>query len=167
MPTELDALFEKNIGTLAASLDETMQNALPEYEQLRQAGQKGELSHVYISFLQSGVLCKLPWLRVDLCDENDRSDATECFADWDVPIISNKLYGDADLAAKQKERMKDYELERLWSDDSEEYFRAFEKWLPQIINQCTAAQTLNCHWHFGEYLGNTVVVREKAKNEIL
>ena len=163
MPDGLEALFEKNIGTLAASLDRTMQNGLKEYELSKQSGQKGELSHVYISFLLSGVLCRLPWLRIDLYDENDREDIIECFADWNVPSISSELYHDADILAEQAEQMEDYELEKAMFDASEEYFIGFERFMPQIITQSSMAQTVDCQWHFGQFLGNTVTVREKDK----
>lgn len=167
MPAELDALIEKNIGPLAVSLDKALQNALQEYKRLRQIGQKGELSHIYISFLLSGVLCKLPWLRIDLYDENALNDITECCADWDVPNISGKLYHDADALAKQKDRIKDYELERAWLDASNEYYQSFERLLPTIINQCPVTQKADCWWHFGHFLGSTVVVWEKKKDEVL
>lgn len=161
MSAELDALFEKNTESLVASLDKSVQKALQAYEKLNQVGQKSELSHIYISFLLSSVLCKLPWLRIDLYDENDRSDMTECYADYDVPCIADKLYRDADTAAKQIDRIKDYELERIWLETSGEYYQAFEKYVPLIIEKCPVSKKLNCEWHFGQYLGSVVTVREK------
>ena len=121
MSEALDALFEENIETFAKSLDKVMQRTAAKYKELQKSNQKGKLSHIYISFLQSSVLCKLPWLRIDLYDDNDRSDITECFADWDVSIISDKLYRDADNLAKEKDRIKDYELEQLWVHASAKY----------------------------------------------
>lgn len=167
MPTEFDALFERSLGSLSASLDKAVQHALEEYERLRQMGKKGGLSHIYISLLLSAVLCKLPWLRIDLYDENGLNDINECCADWDVPNISDKLYRDADTLAKQKDRMKDYELEQAWLDAADEYFGNFERFLPAIIGACPVMQKVDCRWHFGQFLGNTVVVRENSKDEIL
>jgi len=159
-------LFEKNIVALAESLGRVLQGALRDYEQLRLAGVKGELSHVYISFLQSSVLCKLPWLRLDLYDENNRSDVVECFADWDVPGISEHLYRGVDKLVIETGWMEDYELEQAWIDASDGYFNCFESFLPQIISMCVGASAMHCRWHFGQFLGNTVVVRESSKDEI-
>jgi len=165
MSMVLDALFEKSIPILAASLNTAVQDALLEYEQIHQTGQKGKLSHIYISFLLSGVVCKLPWLRIDLCDENDRADITECYVCWDVSCISNELYNNVDALAKQN-KMKDYEIEQAWLTASSDYSRCFEKILPKIIDQCEAAKTISGKWHFGQYLGSTAVVRENEKDEI-
>jgi len=167
MPTELDLLFEKNINRLAGSLDKVLQSAQDEYKRLRKAGQKGELTHIYISFLLSGVLCKLPWLRVDLCDENERSDMTECSFVWDVQSISDKLYRDADMLKKQNDMIKDFESEQAWLDASDNYFRGFEKHLPQILRQCPTVKAVDCRWHFGQFFGKTAVVREKNKDDVL
>ena len=84
--TDINSLFENNISSLAESFGQALQNALGQYEKLRdtEAGdliserhpdnessahdseQKGNLSNIYISFLLSSVLCKLPLLRIDL-----------------------------------------------------------------------------------------------------
>jgi len=102
---ELDAVFEKNIPLLAESLNTVIQGALIEYEQLRKAGKKGELSHIYMSFLLSSVMCKLPWLRVDFFDVNDLDDMTDCHVSWDVPCISDTLYHDVNDLAQLSSQM--------------------------------------------------------------
>jgi len=155
MPTEINGLFEKNIDLLAADLDHILPGVLQDYQQLRQIGNKGELSHIYISFLLSGVLCKLPWLRIDLYDENDRGDTIDCFANWDTPVISDMLYHDVDMITKQDEWIEDYEVEQIWLDAAGEYFKGFENAMPRIIDKCASAHTVNCQWHFGQFLGNT------------
>jgi len=165
MAIEFEKLFEGYIEQLADSLDEAVQAALSDYRKLQASGNKGHLSHVYISFLLSSVLCKLPLLRIDLFDENDKSDITECCAYWNVPCISNVLYRNAD--AMKMNRVQDYEIEQSWLDDSSNYSQCFERFLPQIIEQCEAVKELNCQWHFGQYLGMTTVVRERRTDEIL
>jgi len=165
MSIELEKLFEGNIEQLADSLDEAVQAALSDYRKLQASGNKGHLSHVYISFLLSGVLCELPLLRIDLFDENDKSDITECCAYWDVPCVSSALYSDVD--AMKKNRVQDYEIEQAWFDDSGSYSQCFERFLPQIIERCEAVKELNCQWHFGQYLGVTTVVREREIDEVL
>ena len=166
MSTGLDDLFEKSVPQFVASLNQTVRDALLEYERMCQAGQKGELSYIYISLLLSSVICRLPWLRIDFCDENDRNDIAECCANWDVQFVSNALYRDID-ASVEKKNMKDYEIEHACFDASSEYSQSFEKFLPQIIDQYDVVKEINCRWHFGQYLGNTIVVREKQKDEIL
>ena len=165
MSADITVLFDKNISLLAASLDDALQSTLEQYEQLRKAGQKGELSHVYISFLPSSVLCKLPWLRIDLYDGNISDDMVECYSDWDVANISDNSYRSIESRAKQN-RMKDYEIEQTWLDSTDEYFKAFEDFLPKIIEQSKSAKAINCEWHFGQYLGSTVAVWERNVNEI-
>jgi uncharacterized protein YqfB (UPF0267 family) len=154
LAVELTTLFEKNLFALGASLDEVLQGVLPEYEKLRQAGEKSELSHIYVSFLRSGVLCKQPWLRVDLYDDKYFDDIAECGAKWDIKVIANKLYQDADLWAKERGYTKDYELEQHWFESIDEYFEAFDQFFLEIIIKCDAAKELNCEWHFGEFMGN-------------
>lgn len=167
MTVALEAMFKKNIGVLAASLEKAVQNALKKYARLRQSGQKGELTYIYISFLISSVLCELPWLRIDLHDENGLNDINECCVDLDVSNISGNLYREVDTLAKQKDRMKDYELEQARLEASNKYSQSFESFLPLIISQCPVAQKVDCEWHFGQFLGSTVIVREKDEDEIL
>ena len=167
MQTELDKLLEKSIGALSISLDTAVRSALCNYEALELKDKKGELSHIYISFLLSSVLCKLPLLRIDLLDANGRNDMTECCIDWDVARFSDNLYRDANESAKQIERIKEYELEKLWLDAAKEYFQALEKYMPSIIEGCSVVHELKCQWHFGQFLGSTTIVRESDKDEIL
>ena len=156
---EIDALFERSIGPLAASLRGAVQAALNEYEKLVGSGQKGELAHIYISFLLSSVLCRLPWLRIDLYDENDRLDTCGCSVGWDVPQISEQLYRDADVAGiQQDEKPKDYQIEQAWLSASGEYIEAFERFLPTVICESGMSRDLGCRWHFGQLLGNTKTV---------
>ena len=166
MPSELSGMFEQKMELLAKFLEKALAGALSQYGELRQAGQKGELKHIYISFLISGVLCKLPWLRIDLCDERGQNDSAECACEWDVSTVSDRLYRDADELAKKRERIKDYELDRLWLDLASRYMRVFEQSLPRIIGQCPVSHELNCQWSFGQYLGETVIVRERLDDEI-
>ena len=156
----LETIFEKNSRALAESFDAALQQALKMYEGLRLAGEKGKLSHAYISFLSSGVSCRSPWLRLDLYDERDRDDLTECFAYWDVPQIAEKLYADAALAAKEAGIREEYRLEQAWLDSMDVYASAFGRILPQIIGQSKSAQAAKCRWYFGQYLGNAALVHD-------
>jgi len=158
-------LFEKNIDSLSAALDKSVQTAMLNYEQLQETGHKGELACIYISFLRSSVLCKLPWLRVDLCDENGRNDLPECFAALNVPAISEKIYSEADKIKEQKSWTRDYQVQQAWINASGRCFQMFEKYFPQIINRSEASKITCCKWHFGQFLGNTVVVWEGGKGE--
>jgi len=163
MSAGLDMLFEKNIGWLSAVLDKSVRAALLEYEHLRETGQRGKLTDIYISFLQSSVLCKLPWLRIDLCDENGRDNPHECFSDLDMSIISKKIYNEADKLKEEKRWTKDYKVQQAWLNAAAKCYLMFEKHFPQIIAECEAAKTTNCKWHFGQFLGNTVVIWEGAE----
>jgi len=163
MKDGFNALFEENINQLATSLYNVMQKALREYKRMQSAGIKGELSHIHISLLLSSVLCKLPWLRIDLYDESELDDIVECSVEWDVLEISSRLYLDADIIAKQGGKIKDYELEQFWLDHSVEYYKAFEYFLPEIISYYLAKQFLACRWHFGSFLGNTSAIWEYDK----
>ena len=163
--TKLETLFKLNIKALAASLDAGIQNQLNEYKTLQTAGLKGDLSYLYISFLLSGVLCQLPWLRIDLLDENDHLDLTECYVEWNVPAIAGHLYQSVEKMAKEND-MKDYELEQAWLDAADEYFRAFERYLPAIIDEGRAVKKLGCKCYFGSLMGNTVMVGNGDQDEI-
>ena len=181
-------LFENNIEKLAKSLGQALQIALVQYDKLSQSEpgdltsktsevselnslastthvHKGKLSNVYISFLLSSVLCELPWLRIDLYDENDIFDTIECFSDWDVNPISENLYRSADLLVlqqyeKENIRIEDHEKERIWLNLSGEYYKGFGHYMMHILNKCDIAYTINCRWHYGHLFGKTVVIRE-------
>jgi len=165
MASELDALFEENIGQLAVDLDKAIKSALPEYARLREAGQKGELTGIYISLLRSSVFCKLPWLRIDLCDKKGLGDKTECAADFDIPTISERVYSEAEKRKDQKGWTKEYQLEEAWLVASGKCFQRFEKHLPEIISMCETVKAVDCRWHFGEFLGNDVIVHERGNGE--
>jgi hypothetical protein len=119
----------------------------------------------------------LPWLRVDLCDENGLTDILECSSDWDVSCVSKTLYHQTDLIeSKQFEdtrvHMLDYEREHIWLNLSDEYFNRFEKYIPQIHAQCEIAHKVNCHWYYGQLFGQTTLIwkpehMEATQNEIL
>ncbi len=100
-------------------------------------------------------MCRQPWLRLDLYDEKGLEDITECGAKLDVPIISDKLYQDSEIWAKQRDRTKYYELYQHWFEESIEYRRGFVNYFYQIVGQCDIAQELDCEWHFGEFKGNS------------
>ena len=156
---DYESLFEMNTESLAASLDAAVRLALSEYEKLQGAGLKGELSHIYVSFLISSVLCRLPWLRIDLYDENGRLDMTGCMTEWDVPGISDRLYRDAEAAmAAMSGRADDCGAEALLLELSENCHRMFERFMPQIINRCAAARGLSCQWHYGLFFGGAATV---------
>jgi len=110
--------------------------------------------------LRSSVLCKLPWLRIDLCDEKGRNNLCECFADLDVSVISEKIYSEADKLKKQKRWIKDYKVQRAWLTASDKCYQMFEKYFPQIIGKCEISKTTICRWHFGQFLGNMALVWE-------
>ena len=156
--TDLNNLFAQNTSIMAASLDEVLQPKINEYEKLRDAGEKGELAYINISLLLSGILYRLPWLRLDLLDKKHWADASKCYTEWDVPYIADNLYMNAENIAKENKKIKEYELEQNWLDASSEYYAAFEQYLPAVINQCAAAKTISCHWHFGQFLGHTITV---------
>lgn len=186
---DADILFKSNIITLATSLEQILQEALVCYELLTHEHNlgikmstdaskgKGKLSSVYISFLLSSVLCKLPWLRIDLYDENGLTDTLDCSSDWDASCISESLYCYADLiASKQFEdtrvHMLDYEREQIWLNLSDEYFNRFEKYMPHILAQCEITRKVNCNWYYGQLFGQATLVwkpehMEATQNEIL
>ncbi len=166
LPLVVDSIFRKSMDSLSLSFDKVVQDALNKYNVLVQAGDKSELSHIYISFLQSSVLCKLPWLRIDLYDENGRADVVECYSDWDVSDIAKNLYDNVAIASKQSGKTSEYEIEQAWLIESESYYQAFKTYLPQIIEKSGLSKTLTCQWHFGEYLGDTMIVWENMANEI-
>ena len=149
MTIEINELFEKNIALLIKSFETALNDGLIRYDK------KGELSNIRISFLLSSVLCKLPLLRIDLYDESDTMDMIECFSYWDVKPISDSLY----QYESENYRIKDYELEQLWLEISNEYFKGFEKYLPIIIAQCNI-KCINCRWHYGYFFGRTITVKE-------
>ena len=155
---EVDNLIEKHISELSLSLNAAVEAALNDYEDMQNAGRKGELSHIYMSFLRSAVLCKQPWMRIDLYDDKDVYDLTECSAKWDVPEISSKLYLDADDKAKKNDIVEEYRVEQMWFELSEEYCKAFETHAPEIIRHSKVATGLKCQWHYGNYLGDNTTV---------
>ena len=167
-PRDVDALFEQNVGPLAKTLDIAVRAVAGGKGKLHSAGRKGRLGHIYISFLLSSVLCKLPWLRIDLYGENGRLGTSGRFAEWDVPDISEALYLDAAYAAAQQEDvLRDYEIERNWIESADEYFKAFERFMPRIIRESQASQEISCRWHFGHFYGSSVTVFEGIEDEIL
>ena len=156
---ELDELFEQNIPALAEGLGKALGTALADW----QAGENGELSRIYVSFLLSGVLCKRPWLQIELCGEGGGMGISRQPSEWDVPEISARLYSDAESKAiQQDERIADYDLEQLWLDMAEDYEQAFKRHMPEIIDKYSAAKTVDCEWYFGEYLGETTWVWGKT-----
>ena len=123
------------------------------------------MADIYISLLRSSVLCKLPWLRIDLCDEKGRNDLRKCSADYDVPVISEKIYNEAEKLMEQKRWDKDYKLQQAWLTASDKCFQMLEKYFSQIIGACDTSKTTNCRWHFGQFLGNTVAVWEGGESK--
>ena len=164
---DIDALFEKNARQLALSLGNAIDAALASNETLKNAEQRNNLAHIYISFLFSAVLCKQPWLRIDFYDEGNRANAAYSSTEWDAPEISGELYAEANTLAKRGGITKEYELERIWFDLSEGNYQAFERHLPEIIHECREAQELKCQWHFGQYLGGTKTIWGSENDEIL
>jgi len=163
MKTKLDELFEDSIDILSESLSKAVRSALEEYERLNDEGGKAEApEYIYISFLLSGILCKLPWMHISLCDEHGQGDMTACFVPWDTPVISNDLYRSAEAHAG---KIKDYELEQLWVSMSGEYIKAFERFLPIIIKK-SGDLSQELKWHFGQYLIETAIVWEKSGDEV-
>ena len=160
-----ELIFGKKTG-LSKSLNIMVEELLMKHKQLHDSDEKGELGHVYLSFLMSSVLCKLPWIRIDFYDENDRADIVDCFLDWDVSCVSEQLYSDADIIAEQRELTEEYELEQIWLELADEYFEAFKRHLPEIISECKAAKDIECSWHFGQYLGNAETVWSGRSDEV-
>jgi hypothetical protein len=156
--TKYDYMVEKHAASLAESLEQAAQKVIAEYEAKRQAGQKGGLSHIYVSFLQSSVLCRLPWFKIDLCGECGLEDLAACGTDWDTPGLAEELCWEADALVKKGGQMKDYEIEQVWLDLSGGFYEAFGRLLPEIIALCPSAQKAGCRWHFGQYLGETIKV---------
>ena len=179
------SLFESSIGQLADSIGQALRDAMVAYEDLQPpatghqnndanaehchikpfAKFKGELSHIYISFLFSSVLCKLPLMRIDLYDENGIADTLPCFAYWDAEPVPHNLYREAGLIAErhfdeENVPMPEHELERVWLDLAEDYYRHFERYLPEILGKCKVAELKKCKVHYGHFLGNTVVLLE-------
>ena len=185
----IGSLFESSIGQLAESFGKALKGALAKYEELRLPAtaqqdhiidtkslltelsdkHKGELSHIYISFLLSSVLCKLPLIRIDLYDENDIADTLPCFAYWDAEEISHSLYKEAELIAErhfeeENVPMPEHEVERAWLNLAEDCFGHFERCLPEILGKCEVAELEKCKVHYGHYLGSTVALLEPRKH---
>jgi hypothetical protein len=141
----IDTLIERSVPTLSASLGKASR---PMLDKLRQKPK------VYISFLRSGILCKTPLLRLDFCGENIAESLSPPYADWDVPEISTAIYREADMRARQREnqseRVKDYEIERLWLEMAEEIIPGLERRLPEIVENSPLAEL---EWSFGAYPG--------------
>jgi len=160
----LDVLFEASINALTLALDKSVQVAMKEYEKLQQTGLKGELTDIYISFLRSSVLNKLPWLRIDLYDAAGRTDPTECCADFDTPFISDRIYIEAEKLKKERHWRSGHQERQAWLNASDKCAKMFERHLPQVINESETAKMANCRWLFGQFLGNAVVVRERGNS---
>ena len=160
----LETLFETNINSLAKALDKSVRVAQIEYEQLQQSGLKSELTDIYVSFLRSSVLCKHPWLRIDLYDSVGRTDHTECCADFDVRIISESIYAKAEQIKEENRWRNDLQIKQAWLNASDKCYQMFEKYLPQIIDESETAQLISCRWHFGQFLGETVVVKGRSES---
>ena len=156
--TEISKLIEKHKAELSLSLDEAIQSALVEYEVLKNTGQSGEPSHIYISFLRSTVLCKQPFLRIDIYDKDDRSDLMECSTKWDITAISNNLYLEADSIIKKDGIKDEYKLEQLWLELSDEYSKELEVHISDIIGSTNASNELECTWHYGRFLDSATKV---------
>ena len=156
--SDIDKLFSEKSAELTSSLNILIEGLLGQYAKLRESEQKGELEFIYLSFLRSSVLCKLPWIRIDLYDKKDRLDAVYCFADWDVSCVSDRLYNETEKAATEDRFIKDYDIEKMWLDNVDDYYEAFKCFLPEIIRGCESAQVLECNWHFGEFFGDTELV---------
>ena len=120
-----------------------------------------------ISPLLTTLLCKEPWIRIDLYGKADRFDTSECWAEWDIPEISEKIYSDAEILAKENEVTEEYELEQIWISLAAKYAEALEHNIGEIILSCKVYEELGCSWHFGKYLGNTTVIRGGEENAIL
>ena len=137
---KIDDLFSQKSAELSRTLNSVVEDLYKEYTQLQDADVAGELKHVYFSFMISSVLCKLPLIRIDFYDENDRVNAVDCFSGWDVSCVSNQLYSEADIIAKQREVTEDYELERIWLELANEYYEGFKRNLPEVLTATGAAQ---------------------------
>ena len=162
MRENLESLFEKNTEPLAASLSQALKSALEQYGNMSRADGKSDIPvHIYISFLLSGVVNRLPLLRIDLFDEKDRADTASCFVYWDAPAISEDFYKRAGIISKQNEQTKDYELDRICLELADEYFEVFEIFMPRIAGLCKDVLPQDCTLHFGQFSGNTSVVERK------
>jgi len=163
---EVITLLKRQAPALAASLGQALQVAFACYEEL--SDQKGTLSHIYVSFLLSSVLCRLPLFRIDLNDENDLADIVPCYVEWDTPCITEHLYAQADLLASRQyvnSRMKEYEMEQLRLRLAETYFASMEAQLPLLLAQCDVASRTNIHWHYGYLYGQSFTIKEPTSGD--
>ena len=155
----LEGILERHRERIAGSFRRALTEALSQYGTLHLAGEKcGVPAHIYISFMLSGALCGLPLLRIDIYDERDRDDMSECHVNWDVPDVSAKLHRNADGVASEVGRIKDYDTDRIRLELADVFHETLKGWLPGIISAVSDALPKGASVYFGHFLGSASVM---------
>ena len=125
------------------------------YDVLLGQGKKGQLSFVYISFLRSSVAAKRPLFRIDLYDSQGLSDIQECAGPWDIGCVGNRIYTDLPLPKYRvigHDKPQAYEVEWLWMEDAEKYFRCLRQFITEIILPARELAPSSTTFLYGEYM---------------
>ena len=152
--SDMERLLFENRKALIDGFGSTLRSVLPRCQLQISKGEKGQLQHIYITFLRTGIITRHPWLRIDLYDENEILDFCECSALWDIPSISQKIYAKHPLPSSKNDIKRDYEVEKDWIEAGNCFFRVLAKHISGIVQESGFKEELHdVKWHFGEYMG--------------
>lgn len=153
-PKEIQQRLANAKGQLQKSFAAAFCDAVAKYKGLVQEKKKGQLSFCYISFLRSSVILKRPFFSLDLYDENERMDLTECGTLWSVSAVSNFIYSDIPMEISPvpaSDDLNEWEIEALWIAEAEKYYEQMQPMLNEIVFPLRS-EFPSLEFYYGEYM---------------
>ena len=114
---EIISSLEQKNQQITAEIASSVEAALREARNRQKAGEKGAVSYISFSFLQSSLLLDRLAFRVDSWDERFMLDDSEASSEWDFRTLVSCGGPDMNAVAKKVRetmiRVRDYELKEL------------------------------------------------------
>lgn len=104
------------LGKIKEELVDSMEALLAQFEELREAGEAGELRYGFLSFLRTGIRGLGSWFRLDLYDDRERISETECGKELELSAALDPWrqgIGSVWKELGRQSQVRDYELEPL------------------------------------------------------
>lgn len=136
-----------------------MNECLVQYGRHIESGKKEELQYIYISFLRSSVLTRLPFWRIDLYDERNRqADITECGIYLNFDMLQKDFY----KAFPPEQKKHDWTMKAIWLSEFEQVNNVVQMYFSELMESAWPIIPSNVSVYYGEYIGSCILISKKG-----